>query len=101
MQMPVEGLEHELHPGEERVACDCVPRVAVANERGENCCVAVSLARAARLILSPELRDLREPARDPRALTFAVLRNQLLLECGHRLGSPRGCRPTEDGNPPH
>ena len=98
MQMPVEGLEHELHAGEERVARHCVPRVVVANERGENCCVAVSLARAARPVLSPELRDLREPARDPRALTSAVLRNQLLLECGHRIGSPQGLRPTEGGN---
>ena len=30
-----------------------------------------------------------------RALTFAVLRDQLLLECAHRIASPRGLRPCE------
>ena len=32
---------------------------------------------------------------DPRALGFAVLRDQLLFECGHRIGSPQWLRPCE------
>src|ERR1700674_3728268 len=97
--MAVERLAHKLHAREERVARDCVPHVVVANERGERRRVAVSLAGVVRFVLPPELRDLREPARDPRALGFAVLRDQLLFEGSHQIGAPQWLRPCERRDP--
>ncbi len=106
----VEGLEHELHAREQSVACSGVAGIVLANECGERGGVAISFAGVtvslgsvavaladvaisrggiAGIVQPPELRNLREAAGDARPLGFAVLRNQLLFECGHCFRSPR------------